>query len=425
MNKFEVFCDKYVSHFTYKTGEKRGVGLEKEIIITDENGYMADISKSIWPYLGEQGLEPIHDSYYKDQIVGFWYERDQIALDAGRGTMEIILDPCRTVIDAEKRMKEVLSVVLPVCEKKKLKMLSIAMQPRTKAARENWNHKQRYEVLLDYLGEPIYAASLSASDQVHVDVVREDLVPVTNVMNGFAGFFVVLFANCPVFEGPNQFKAFRELIWDDLGHDRTGLPLTPIKSFEDYLERTWNMDCIIAAKDDKFYSPGMKFKEYVKDMSDDEVFEAYKIHEGTIWFDARPRIFGTVEMRPAGLQPWNNMVCVAALSLGLLENLNESEMFLKDFRWDMLRELRIKAVEKGFNLTHDGKPIADFVEQVLLIAKKGLQSRERGEEKYLDPLFERVRNKKSPADIYREYLRQGGMELLLDRASLKSEHLKI
>lgn len=425
MGKFEVFCERYLSQFTYTQGDPKSVGLEKEILVTDQAGYMADISKSIWPHLLKKGFQPVYDTYYKDKVVGFWDGDDQIALDAGLGTLEIIMKPYGSIQKAERRMKEILKIVLPICREEKLRLLGLAYQPRTGPARENWNKKQRYDVLVGHLGPPVYSASLSASDQVHVDIPKQEIVPVVNVMNGFAAFFVTLFANCPVYEGPNEYKAIREIIWDELGRDRTGLPLTSISSIEDYLERTWEMDCILARQGDKFFAPKIKFKDYVTDFDDDETFEAYKIHEGTIWFCARPRTYGTVEMRPAGLQPWDNMAAVAALSLGILENLEESEMFLKDFRWDTLRELRFEAVKKGFEVEFQGKPIAEYVKEVLNLGRTGLIKRGNGEEVYLDPLFERAKNRKAPVDIGREYLKQGGMEMLLDKSTLREEYLKL
>ncbi len=425
MSKFEAFCERYRKQFTHKPGERKDVGIEKEILAVDGEGNMADIATRVWPYLLKEGYKPIYDSYYKDQVVAFDAGNDQIALDAGKGTFEIIMRPHKTVKESEKRMKQLLSVILSVCEKESIKVLALGCQPVTRALRENWNRKQRYEVLLDYFGDPVYPASLSASDQVHVDVAEEEIVSVINVMNGMAGLFVVLFANCPIFDGPNEYKAYREVIWDKLGVDRTGLPLLPMSSLEDYLARTWEMKCIMASDGEKFYSPDVSFKDFVEEMDDDQVYKAYEVHEGSVWFCARPRVYGTIELRPAGLQPWDDMMAVPALALGLLENLNESEMFIKQFRWDTLRALRMEAVKKGFEIDFFGKSVDKWVKEIVDLASKGLEKRGDGDEKYLDALYERIDKKEAPVDRGRQYLKKGGLPLLLEKSSLKERHLKL
>ncbi len=425
MEQFEVFCKNYLARFKHEAGADRRLGLEKEILTVDEHGYMADICEKIWPTLLKAGYKPVYDDFYRDQIVAFWVGEDQIALDAGRGTFEIILSPQKSVQDAERRMKEVLRIVHSACEEEKFRMIGLGYQPKSIPARENWNHKQRYEVLLDFFGEAVYPASLSASDQTHIDVVQSEIVQVINTMNGMAGFFVVLFANCPVFVGPNRFKAFREVIWDALGADRTGLPLTPVSSVEDYLGRLWDMKCIMAYNGEKYFPPDVPFKEYVAGLNEEDTFKAYQAHEGSVWFCARPRVYGTIEMRPAALQPWNDMVAVSALTLGLMENLNESEMFIRQFRWDTLRALRLEAVRIGFDAKLNDVPVSRFAREVMELAKKGLVKRRLGEEKYLETLFERVNLQKAPVDTGREYYESGGIELLLEKSSLKEEHLKL
>lgn len=425
MGKFENFIEQYRSLFAYEYGKKKRIGIEKEILTVDKNGMMADIPSKVWPHLLKAGYKPIYDNCYTDSIIGFWADGDQITQDAGRGTFEIIMLPHDTVMAAEMRMKELLKIIHGVCSLEGIRILALAYQPRTLPARENWNRKQRYDVLLDNYGEAVWPASLSASDQVHVDVAEKELVQVINTMNGMAGFYISLFANCPVVSGPSDYKAYREVIWDYLGAERTGLPDRPVGSLEEYLSRTWNIKCIMAFNGEKYFIPGVKFCDYAEKLkSEDEVFKAYAVHEGSIWFCARPRVYGTIEMRPAGLQPWEDMVSVSALTLGLMENLPQSEMFIKQFRWDSLRGLRMDAVKNGFEARVSGEKVGRFIREMLDLSKKGLEKRALGEEKYLDSLFRRVEEEKAPADKGREDMESGGVDFLMEKSSLKEEHLK-
>lgn len=425
MNQFETFCRKFTSKYTYKGLKRRTLGLEKEIIAVDSKGSIAQIAEQIWPhFLGKEGFRAQYDSYYKDAITGFKVGGDLITLDAGKGTFEIVLQPYTTVRQAEIKMNKLLRILYGACEKEDIKLLGVGFQPRTRPDRGHWNRKQRYEVLIDVLKRHCYTASLSASDQVHIDVALDEVVRVTNVMNGLTGFMIALFANSPVRYGRcSNVRAYREIIWDDLSKIRTGVPQHRFSTLEDYLDKMWDLQCILAKKGNKFYTPGVSFREYVKEMPAQKTFNAFETHEGTIWFCARPRTFGTIEIRPACLQPWPDKMVVPAFVLGILENLGEAEMFLEDFRWNELRRLRFKTARDGIKCSFRGKPIALFVEDVLKISEKGLKGMKQGDERYLKPLWRRVKERKSPAYRSIAVYRKGGMEKFLQYVSLRKSHL--
>jgi len=425
MNQFQAFCERYRQCFTYKQGKPRKVGIEKEILVTDSDGYMADLHDKVWPYFKTLGLKESRDIYYKDETVGFYVGKDQITTDAGQGTFEVILEPYLTVQEVERHLKTVLRVLYEACEKENYSVLGMAFQPRSRAGKRHWNRKQRYEILLDVFKKKIYQNALSASDQAHIDVTPEEIIPVTNMMNGLAGFMLFLFANSAVrFGRINKFKNYRELLWDVMGKSRTGIPVAPFTSLEDYLTRMWNLKCVVARKGDRYFSPGKKFKDFVKGKSPEDTFKAFETHEGTLWFCARPRIYGTVEVRPTCIQPWDDMVTVAAFTLGIVQNKNESEAFLKDFKWPELRMLRYQAGHKNWGHKINGDTVANHIGKILQFSKKGLVMRGEGEETYLETLFARWKAKESPADKASKYFRQGGISLVIKHASLREKHLK-
>lgn len=425
MTKFDTFCEKYLRKFTYDSKRLRSIGIEKEILLTDKDGFMADVYEKVWPTLNNRGYKTARDSFYRGQITGFFIKDNQVTTELGRGTFELILEPKTSIKVAENQMKDLLRVLYPICEKQNLKILSIGCQPRTRPLRSNVARKQRYEVLYETYKKNILPASLSASDQVHVDMTLDEFVPVLNMLNGLAGFLLVLFSNSPLRYGRvNKFHVIREIFWDSLGKARTGVPLRPFTSPEDYLKRVWDFKCIMCKKGNKFFCTHKKFRDHVRRLSDEELFKAFLIHEGTVYMCARPRVFGTVEVRPACLQPWGEMMVVPAFVLGLVENLIEADAFVKNFDWKDLRELRYQAMKKGFNTKIQGKIIAPFLKELLDISKRGLIRRNQGAEAYLKPLYKRVAEEQSPADRAVEHFKKGGMPLFLDKVSLKKRHLK-
>lgn len=424
---FRLFCERYMKCFTYRPGKLRTIGIEKEINSVDAHGYMAKVADRVWPHLKKKGYKYYTDNGYPDQINGFFIdEEDQITTDAGAGTFEVIISPARSVQESEKKLKKVLRVLYEACDKEDIRMIALGVQPRTKPALEFWNKKQRYEVIMEKYKNKVMPSCISASDQAHIDIAPSEFVSVVNTMNVLAGFMVTIFSNSPLRHGQkSNSRTYREFIWDALGKNRTGIPLSPFTSIEDYLKKMWDLRCIVAKdKNGTYYNPNKKFKDFVKGQTDvEKVFKTFSTHEGTIWFCARPRVYGTIEVRPSCLQPWEDMIAFGAFVMGAVENYQELETFLKDFRWKELRELRYQAARKGFALKLKGKPINFFLQEILKMVEKGLKARKRGEEKYLQTLFKRVADKKAPVEINLAHYKKGGLTQLLKNVTLQRKHL--
>src|SRR3989338_11179840 len=93
MDQFETLCRTYIECFRHTPKKSRKVGIEKEILVTDADGFMGYITERVWPDLKKKNLKAFSDTFYTDQIVGFILNKDQITTDAGKGTFEIILAP--------------------------------------------------------------------------------------------------------------------------------------------------------------------------------------------------------------------------------------------------------------------------------------------------------------------------------------------
>lgn len=429
MDPFKTFCEQYASRFIYGGKKPRALGVEKEILITDEEGWMGDVIEQIWPDLIKEGYELFNGHVYKDEIAGFHTKNGTVTTDAGQGTLEIILDPYETVQACDAKMTPILKQLLRIANNNEARMIGIGYQPRTLESPKNWSKKRRYEAIEQIFGEAVLPSTLGAADQVHIDIRRDEFTPITNLMQGVAGFMMVLFSNSPLRHGKKSDpQMMREMFWDDMGKitpGKTGVPERPWESMEDYLNAMWDTTCILSKEEDEWGIPNKPFREFVEGLSDEKIFEAFCVHEGSIWFCSRPRVFGTMEVRPACIQPWKERMTLPAFSMGLIENWKEGEAFIKDFEWKELPELRQRSVREGFQIELHGKPISAFLEDLLKIVQKGLESRGQNEGQYLEPLFERVHDQKSPADRALEWFDKGGIPLVLDNVSLKNEDLQL
>ena len=86
--------------------------------------------------------------------------------------------------------------------------------------------------------------------------------------------------------------------------------------------------------------------------------------------------------------------------------------------------MRSEAIQYAFKARlPNGKPIVPLIENLLIIAQKGLIRRKKNEELFLNPLFERLKNKVAPADKAIKIFKQKGLKGLLDTMSFNATTL--
>jgi len=87
-----------------------------------------------------------------------------------------------------------------------------------------------------------------------------------------------------------------------------------------------------------------------------------------------------------------------ALTLGLVNNLDEAEALVKSYEHQSWRLYRVAAAMCGLEAMFAGQPAPLMLDQVLKVAEKGLRVRGRGEEEFLWPLYVRLVERKLPGD---------------------------
>jgi gamma-glutamylcysteine synthetase len=128
---------------------------------------------------------------------------------------------------------------------------------------------------------------------------------------------------------------------------------------------------------------------------------------------------GTIEYRSACCQPIGDVMTVAAFHLGLqgkvkeLRKLLDSDVSLYHHGYNAA-ELRKQFVRKELPSTVDRDALYDLVSKVLDLCREGLSERGRGEEKYLEPLYQRINNRTNPAKEMLRRLQNGeSMETII------------
>lgn len=103
-----------------------------------------------------------------------------------------------------------------------------------------------------------------------------------------------------------------------------------------------------------------------------------------------------IENRSSATAPPGEEITSLAFMVGLLENLEELEEFLFAKPYDAYRELVPRSEYEAYDFD-----ILEALEHLLVIARKGLCSREQGEEKYLAPIRIRLQTRLSPSEVTR------------------------
>jgi hypothetical protein len=118
-----------------------------------------------------------------------------------------------------------------------------------------------------------------------------------------------------------------------------------------------------------------------------------------------------VENRSCGVAPQGEEGVAAALTLGIVERLNDAAALLKEQSWQEWRRLWIRASTHGLS-AEDDRSIA-MMRKVLELATSGLRARGAGEDAFLAPLFTRLQRRETPADRMTAAFRAGGVPRLL------------
>jgi hypothetical protein len=118
-----------------------------------------------------------------------------------------------------------------------------------------------------------------------------------------------------------------------------------------------------------------------------------------------------IENRSCGVAPQREEGVTAALTLGVVEQLDDAQSLLHEFEWSEWRRMWVTASEHGLSL-NESKTL-DIMREVVDLAKIGLRARGAGEEKFLEPALTRLEQRKTPADDMIKAFNVGGMQQLI------------
>lgn len=419
-----IEAGKYWGRFPQELGGPRRVGLEREFPVVKRDGTAFDVRETLAD-LVMLGWEPHYDDHYQGELQMVSRDGFQVTTDAGWCTLEINLPPYRDLWKAREEFEKLMMFLVEVIGERGGLVLGYGIQPITKYSDNLWIRKRRHEIVRMNFPKTVNRVTITAANQIHIDIARPEVIPMTNVMNALAGLLIVLCANSPIWAGridPKNRLAVREDLWRFSNHGRIGIPYEQFEDLSHFLRYVFQQRFFVSRKEGgEYFKPGVTFGEYIQGDGVDFT-QHYKYHEGTVWFCARPRtVYGTIEIRPCCSQPPEEEENMAAdaLALGLVENLKETSEIVSRFPWEVWRRLREDAIFYGFQATVEGQSVLPLLEKILDLAKRGLAKRGFGEELFLAPLYQRLECQQNPAHNAINLFQRGGIPALIEKLAYR------
>lgn len=304
---------------------------------------------------------------------------------------------------------------------------------------ENGRYKMLYNHLLSYqkyAACPMYFHShpnfgmFSSASQVQLDVKLENIADVIRTFNMLEPLKALIFSNS-VLSGENEdLLCCRDMLWENSTHGinphNVGMFDCDINSTDDLLAYISTVSIYCVERDGHYinFTPTNILRYFNSEKLTGEYVEngqtfslEFKPEESDILYlrtfkfeDLTYR--GTVEFRSVCCQPISDVMAPAAFHLGLLDKTAELEYILKNdtviyHNGYTPAELRKMFVHSELPDFADPDKLEKLLLQILELSRQGLAERNLGEEKYLEPLFERVKTHTNPALTMLSSLRSG------------------
>jgi glutamate--cysteine ligase len=407
--------------FRERVPTPRTVGREAEFPVVGADGRAGRVERLWDQLLAGGGCEPLRDEAGpggEGLLIGVRGGRWSAVAEVGRGTVEVVVGPRPSLHDLAADLDTALRRLIPAARRTGLRLLGYGIQPRTPPHRTLMTPKRHYGALLRAIGPRWLRFAVTASDQVHLDVTRDELIPSFNLLNAVAGALIALTANSPVYGGRlgGHASGRERLMAGTTGERyRHGAIPRPFVDVEDYVRWASGFRCLCLPDGRGGYRlPSGSYLDHARRRGAD--LEEFLFHEHYLWPSARPRArLGTLEVRPACQQPWDASWAPAAMAVGLGEALSDASLVVEEMlgpgAWPRLLGYRAAAVRVGVRAP---EPAPGFLEALLDVAEGGLKARGFGEETFAEPLRERVAGRSGPADLARRLIGGGGVKELVD-----------
>lgn len=428
-----------------KFSKKRMIGAEVELVAIKKNGRSVtwDQIQAIFRGFIDKDWEAVRDGK-NGPVVGVkhkkkknnWY--DYILTDTGYCLIEIITAPREDLHQVNARYEEIKKKLALIGRKHEVYFLAYGIQPLSPPSFRLLTPRKKYAFFRKISNPHPYQAgtTIIAAGQSNINLNnKEEAIRAFNLLSTTVPVQTALFANSPIWKGKihPKYKVIRAVFWRGKYDPwRVGMPPRIFRNLEDYFRHIWSLETFLVKRKDRYYEVLKKpqFMFYLEYGGKGKLVEGktgktiilkperadIDLHNTFVWWDSRIKTTSKtvyLENRDCATQPPREQMTVFAFHLGLIENLIPAEKLLSKYHYNDLREARYESLTKALKAKINGEPITVLAQKLLDISKTGLKKRGLGEEKYLEPLYERIIKLESPADRMIKIYKKGGINSLI------------
>ncbi|MEE4241722.1 MAG: glutamate--cysteine ligase [Desulfopila sp.] len=363
------------------------------------------------------GWEPIEED---GNIIALQNSEQSITLEPG-GQFELSGAPLenlhQTCAEIQFHLRQVRSVAEPLG----IGFLGMGFAPSWRRDEMPWMPKERYRIMRRYMPSVgtlgLDMMVRTATVQVNLDFCSEaDMVKKFRVALALQPLATALFANSPFSEGkPNGWLSYRSAVWRDTDPDRSGmLPFVfePGMGFERYAEYALDVPMYFVHRDNRYIdAAGHSFRDFLAGKlsalpGERPTVADWEDHLTTLFPEVRLKRY--LEMRGADAGTGDTLCAMPAFWVGLLYDqdcLDAAWRLVGNWSAAEREQLRCDVARQGLQAFTPRGPLQKMAEEVLHIAKSGLQRRacrnDRGDDEavFLDILLETAMSGKTPAEL--------------------------
>ena len=426
----------FFAYFPKNIPSWRHVGSISEYPLVRKDGRAADMAE-LWPSLRPLGFQEHREP--NGMLSGLVGPDYAIRCGVGRGIVAIHIPPqndLHSLCEVRTRALEQLSAI---AHTRKLQLLGYGIHPIAVPEPEQLNHIFHVFSLFKSIGEEWKLYGVCAQEYVQLTCGTEEFLEQLKLGHMLEPVMLALFGNSVVWGGEDHYRcAGAQHLQDQfpLESGRCGMFASFPKTVEEYVQNIVDRKNLLLTDAEGWKN---SCTEVFSSLLVEHDMETLLLeHMSCDWGPVRPVLeSGLLEWRCAQ-QPQDAQISFAALTLGIMERLEDWKLFLDSFSneplepmmvgirmeelhkirmervrdpWDEFLSWRKTAIDYGLG---KGELFTGLIESVLQLAQDGLEARGMGEEVYLAPLWKRWETKQNPAQYVRRAFARGGIDSLLD-----------
>ena len=405
-NAFDKHVENMVAFYesgVHENSKKIGVELEWTLVHEDSTQVKYDEAfgqKWLMETLKTDFPHDILDE--DDNLIGVRNDRDSITLEPA-GQFELSAGPFDTLDEVNDTFLSFFKKVNEVENVHGIKMIPIGYHPKCKAEELEIIPKVRYELMNEYFlnNSPLGIQMMrgTGSTQVSIDYSSEaDCVRKLRLAYLCTPIFALLSDNTPVFEGKMRtHHLMRTEVWTNCDKRRCGIIdglFDDDFGFESYAKCVLKTQAMFEMDGNTGHMTEKTTSEVygTRDMD----FEACAHASSHLFHDVRLKNF--IEIRPADALPTDVAIAYVALLKGIFYDdvaLENAEKLFGEHGTPSIEDAKKSLEKHGFGGEAYGKPVKEMAEQLVEIAKNGLET---SEQHYLIPIEKIAHTGKTLAD---------------------------